>query len=437
LYALTRSRRLATRSFLALSSLLHFFFVMSFQYLYPSKLTHLVATIRHPDTTGHFRAARLFFPNVSSMFTTQYTEFMQSLPVTHSHTHLPGPVLCYRLSIDFFKSNPTISGLYSRLIAALGFNPQDLGTLYGGPAYLTNAAFNMAVFYSILLCLAMIPVYFLARELFDRKVADISVLLWIFVPATVVFFPQMDLTYPVFSAASLLFLVRHLKHGRALDMALCSIAISVGIFLSFAFVTSVVLCGITYSAFGVQSGRLAARNFRSHARSLLWFVLPATVFYGALYLFGNINVFDAFSVAMGINERVQSEFPSLGWPLFFTWYDYFTFASVIASLFFLRLAYTTASSLISGRVQPHAYALVSYLLLLVALVFSGVVTAEVARIWIFLMPFLVVFAAKSIDEAVGSSLPLVLSIFACSLFQVIVFKMTFAVMFDQRQGFGG
>jgi hypothetical protein len=435
-YTLARSERIGTRLFLGLCSLLHFLFVLSFQYLYPSKLTHLVATIRHPTTTGHFQAAKSFFPDVSSIFSSRYAEILPTLP-THSHTHLPGPVLCYRLSIDFFRDNPTLSGIFSKLIAALGFNAQDLATIFPGPAHLANAAFSMAMFYLVLLSLAVVPVYLLAVELFDKRVATLAVPLWILVPATVVFFPQFDLAYPVFSAASLLFLIRHVKRERPLDMVLCSVTISLGIFLSFAFITSIILCGITYALFCVQNGRLAVRELPSHLRSLSWFALPAIGLYAALYWLGSINVLEVFSVAMGVNAKIQGRITSLHWPLFYTWYDYFSFASLLASMFFLRLMFTTGRDMIGGRAQPHTYALAAYVLLLASLVFSGLVTAEAGRIWIFLMPLVAIFAAKSIDEEVGDSLPFLLSLLFAAFLQVVVFKSTYGVMFDGRKAFGG
>jgi hypothetical protein len=106
-------------------------------------------------------------------------------------------------------------------------------------------------------------------------------------------------------------------------------------------------------------------------------------------------------------------------------------------MFFLRLMFTTGRDMIGGRAQPHTYALAAYVLLLASLVFSGLVTAEAGRIWIFLMPLVAIFAAKSIDEEVGDSLPFLLSLLFAAFLQVVVFKSTYGVMFDGRKAFGG
>jgi len=431
LFHFVSKKKISVRLFLVASVILSFLFVLSFCYLYPSRLTHFVATNFEEHTTGHL-VASLKFPDVRSIFSENYTAMMPHLP-THSHTHLPGPVLCYKLTTVFFYNHPSFSSLYSKIISAMGFDGNALRKFVLADEFIVNTAFSMGISVLFFLSLSVIPVFLLARELFDEETALYALPLWIFVPAVVSFFPQIDLMYPPISTAAVLFLVKYLNTQKGLYMMLCSVTLALGIFFSFAFTTLILLCAMIFVLHVLQKRLL--REFIFLAKSSVLFLAPFFVFYLCLYIFGRISVIDAFNVAMKINSTVESHLSRLRWALFYTWYDYFSFAGLASSMLFLHSLYSAAKDSFGGKTRPYAYVLFSYSIVFSCLVFSGIVIAEVSRIWIFLMPFLVIFAANGMkllsDKKHGTALLLLSSAFL----QAVVFKMTYNVMFELRAGF--
>lgn len=314
----------------------------------------------------------------------------------HASTHPPGPVLFFRGLLAFFDAHP---GLAQWTIDTAGLadaerRPGARATALVGPLLILLAC-----------ALTAWPVFALARSAgLDETAAARAGVLWALLPGPALMAPQFDqaLALPVtLAAASLAIAVRtETPRPRIAWSIVCGAAAATAAFLSYG---AVVFLAIAVGA------ALAATVTRGRARAAIGSAavaaLTAAAIFGATMLLGHHPLRSAL-VALAMHRETFTEPRGYLLWLLFNPLDLALFVGVpVAVLFAARLRDAARSHQAADRFTLAATVGLALLLL------SGSVRGEVGRIWIPLMPLLLIPAAGRIGPrwrgpAVGALLVL-------------------------------
>jgi hypothetical protein len=302
----------------------------------------------------------------------------------HAATHPPGPVLYYRGLVALCEASPRLTALLLRSL------PED-GDPPGAPT--APAARAAALLGALLLCLFSAatggPVAWLAARLAGDTLAGVRVgVLWSVLPGPALFVPQFDqaLALPVTLAAALL--VSALGADR-LAPALGSAVIAgllggIALFVSYGSAAFLLLGGLSALALAP----------RPRWRGLALCGLAAATALGVLVVSAILGhePLRAAATALAIHREVYTRPRSYGLWLLFNPLDLALFLGVpvtLLGLARLRSALAGPHSGAAGAADRMTLALAAGLGLLVL---SGVTRGEVGRIWVPLMPLLLVSA---------------------------------------------
>lgn len=297
----------------------------------------------------------------------------------HAATHPPGPVLFYRAALAVCEGSPPLT---NALLAAAGVPDRDF------PPPATRAARAAALLGALLLGLlgaaTAWPVFRLAEALdLDRLSASRLGVLWALLPGPALMTPQFDQALALPVAAATLLALRALRadgQGRAAGRAaLAGVVGGIALFTSYGAMAFLVIGGACALAAATKAWR------RSWALALGGAV-TALVAFGVPALLGH-EPFRALATALRIHREVYTAPRSYGLWLLFDPLDLALFLGVpvaVAGLLRLRALASSPSLAPVGRFRRAAFAGVA------ALVLLGVTRGEVGRLWIPLMPLLLV-----------------------------------------------
>jgi hypothetical protein len=305
----------------------------------------------------------------------------------HAATHPPGPVLFYRAALAVCEGSPPLT---NALLAAAGVPDRDF------PPPATRAARAAALLGALLLGLlgaaTAWPVFRLAEALdLDRLSAGRLGILWALLPGPALMTPQFDqaLALPV-AAATLLALraLRADRRGRAAGLgALAGVVGGIALFTSYG--------AIAFLAIGGACVLAATRAWRRSWPLALGGAVAALVAFGVPALLGH-EPFRALATALRIHREVYTAPRSYPLWLLFDPLDLALFLGVpVAVAGVLRLLPSASSTPLGpvGRFHRAAFGGVAVLVLL------GVTRGEVGRLWIPLMPLLLVASLGGVRPA--------------------------------------
>jgi len=248
----------------------------------------------------------------------------------------------------------------------------ELLRLFGAGAPLAAALFIAALSVA-----AIVAMYVAVRELAGGETAVIGCTLLALMPAPAIFFPQLDVVYALFTICVVATWPRALRGSMG-----AAAAFGITVFVMSLVSYSLLVLG----AFCVVSAAMEAWRSRSPRPVIAAGGVASIVIVGAYALFEVSTGFPAWATFRAALGQQQEILPYLHRPYPLTIpFDLLDFAlgvgwaPVAAAIFFLRRS-TRADVAVAGLVTP----------LIVAA--SGLLQAETARVWIFLMPF-VAFAA--------------------------------------------
>jgi hypothetical protein len=302
----------------------------------------------------------------------------------HAATHPPGPVLYYRGLLAVCEASPGLTGL---LLRSLPENGEPPG-LPAAPAA-RAAALLGALLLGLLGAATGLPVAWLAARLAGDTLAGVRAgVLWSLLPGPALFVPQFDqaLALPVTLAAALL--VAALGAERLLRALLPAVIAGlvggIALFVSYGSAAFLLLGGLV----------ALALDRRPRWRGLLLCGLAAAT---ALGLFAASAILGhepllAARTALAIHREVYTRPRSYGLWLVFNPLDLALFLGVpvtLLGLARLRSALGGPHDGPAGAAPRMTLALAGGLALLVL---SGVTRGEVGRIWMPLMPLLLVSA---------------------------------------------
>ena len=236
--------------------------------------------------------------------------------------------------------------------------------------------------------LAVAPVYFMARQFGEQKLARQAAILYLLIPATAMFAPIADQIYPLLTISSLLALHIGLTRRRPAWVFLSGLLISIGSFLSLGLGAHILFLAL-YALLHPDCPPL--RAVREYFPLAVCFIMGLVSAWLVYYLLSGVSALEVLWVARAQHYSLTvSNRSYLTW-LGFNLYDFFTFLG-------WPLAFLVARSLVLQRRSAGWAVSVAFILTLFLLDLSGTTRAEVARLWLFLMPLAVLSAAKGLSQ---------------------------------------
>lgn len=313
--------------------------------------------IRHSGVTSYFNDAQ----NINSLgeFLHEYPRLIPGLQM-HSQTHPPGPIVFFygliklsQITGDSF--NPALCGAYAIVLIASS---------------------------------SVILIFYLTRELYDRRTALIASGLYGLTPALIMFTPEMDQIYPLFFLILVYLLIKSFKRKKYFFAWLIGLLLAAFIFFSYLFLTFALAFFLIWVIYYLNTDRkdkktVAHFAIGSAVRIALAFAL-VNLAYGVI--FGN-NIFDIYRASMPYHKAFLATKSYSLW-LTYNLYDFILFLS-------LPVTFGIIFSLRKAKLNLMLWFSIAMLLIIDL---SGKNRGEVARIWLFLTPFTTIAASSYIKK---------------------------------------
>jgi hypothetical protein len=410
--------------------LLAFMLQLSTLAIAPASTVRAGAVILSPVATTYFTEAA----KISDLrqFLGDYANRMRAFS-QHAQTYPPGPIVFFWSVRQVVERSPGAQAMGAILVAAAtGLAPADAAgayaRLYGRPVTgpETVAAVLAAWLLGLLGCVSIAPIFLLARDRWGDAAAVCAGALTAALPSLILFTPSI-LQLVTLEAALALY-VFHLawSRGSAAWGAAAGAMWAICMLTSLAMlaVAPLLVAWVLIGRFGGQDQRWASA----------WPKIAAAWIGGALgvlavaYLALGINFPAIMQSALSAHREVTTRafartyWRWLGWNLF----DFWMFLGAGLGLWLARQMWAEAAA--AARGYPKAWTALLWALAatLVALDLSGLVRAEVGRIWMFLMPPAAAAAAAYITSRERPDLALGI-ILAAQLVQIYAFQSRLAL----------
>jgi hypothetical protein len=279
--------------------------------------------------------------------------------------------------------------------------------------------------------LALILVYLLVRGVCSREAALLALALSALVPSLHLFSPYPDLLFPLFTVAAFYAWRRALRHGSAAWAALSGAIVVVGLLWSMSLLAIVALIG-AYSLLVAWRGAVEGRGGPGRngwlratlgwAAGFLIFSLLPTLLFG-------YDVWSVWRTCLAQHATFAVHFPRSyrAWTLFNP-VEFAVFAGLPACLLLMVAAAVDFRRWWPERRRQALSSLPwALLVVLAALNFSGKNLGEVARLWMFLMPFAAAAGACALASLDGKRGWIAAAVLALAAVQLMVFRLSLNV----------
>lgn len=246
--------------------------------------------------------------------------------------------------------------------------------------------------------LTVIPIYLLAKELYDETIGRYALALFLITPNFVMFTgTSMDGPFSLFPILSLYLFYRGIFSGKARFYGfLTGISLSCGLLMTY----STVFIGLFFNVVMLLTLIVDRSRFRRTLTLLLIAGITFIVFYLLMFLFTGFNLLEALQVsirkdtaALGTGYETIGRYFHLSVGNLFA---FFIGVGIPMTTVWLRQVVLTIQDRRHGK-PIHIY-IVGYLISLLVIAFSTLFTMEVERVWIFMAPFIVIPVAKHLSQ---------------------------------------
>ncbi|MGD1002099.1 MAG: glycosyltransferase family 39 protein [Candidatus Brocadiia bacterium] len=279
--------------------------------------------------------------------------------------------------------------------------------------------------------LALILVYLLVRDICSRETALLALALSALIPSLHLFSPYPDLLFPLFAVAALYSWRRALRRGSVAWAALSGAIVVAGLLWSMALLAAVALIG-AYSLLAAWRGAVEGCGGPGRGGWLRAICGWAAGFLGCALLPALYFEYDVWSVwrtCLSQHATFAALFPRSYWA--WTLFNPVEFAIFAGLPAFLLLLATMAMDFRRWWPERRRRALSSLpwalLIVLAALNFSGRNLGEVARLWMFLMPFGAAAGACALVSLDGKRGWIAGAVLALAAVQLMVFRLSLNV----------
>ena len=282
----------------------------------------------------------------------------------HAQTHPPGGILFLWVISKFFG--------YNLLAASLG----------------------SVVFTS----LTVIPIYWLAKELYGEAIGRYTLALFLITPNFVMFTgTSMDGPFSLFPILSLYLFYKGRNSEQVIFCGfLTGISLSCGMLMTY----STVFIGLFFTVVMLLTLILDRSKFRRLLILLLIAGITFIVFHLFMFLFTGFNLIEALQASIRKDrEALGTGYETMGLYLHLSVGNLFVFLIGIGipmTTVWLRQVVRTIRD--GQRGEPIDIYIVGYLISLLAIAFSTLFTMEVERVWIFMAPFIVIPVGKHLSQ---------------------------------------
>jgi hypothetical protein len=369
-WALARSRG-AARAIVAAAVALGFALSVGLLGLEPSgAFRTLAARTMSPSWSSYYSVAVSAEAADPIAFLDRHAELLPRLP-KHAATHPPGPVLYYRGLVALFERSPTLT----RTFLALQGHDETQEPRPPNTRASKAAALFGALVLTLLGMAAAWPVAAIAARLSGDPLSGARVgALWTLVPGPVLFVPQFDQALALAVAGVLALLLAAAAEPRSLPRttlaAAAGLVAGIALVVSYGSLAFLLVAGVAYLAVAGVSQRTLLVGVVAD--------VAAFVVIGATALLGH-DPLDALLTALSIHRETYTEPRSYFLWLPFNLLDLSIFLGPPVAALFVREVFRSRSA---------RWLAIALAVLLV----SGATRGEVGRIWIPLMPMLLLAA---------------------------------------------
>jgi methylthioxylose transferase len=379
-------------------------------------LSKWVIALSSPGSSGYYTVAKTQMSD-PQRFLSDYPGWIEKQDALHVGTHPPGLFLFARMNLSLMEANPVVARRVvdfsppsiSNAILALK-DTENMTRADAAALYLTGALTMLSC------CLTVVPLYLLARSSLPPAPAWASAAFWPLVPSALMFQPSADTAFPLLSTSALALASWAGRVSPICGILLCAtsgLVMAVGMLFTLAFLPVGLVVALILTFNPVQSwrhrvGLLLATGFGFLAGALAWWASTSA------------NPFVIWWVNQRNHGRFYVEYPRsyLGW--------------IVENPIELAIALGLPSTVwgLIGLGSPRQVPRVVWatLAVLVVLTVSGKNLSEVARLWLPLMPPLLVAAGSGFARLGGGAGSLAGSIALVGL-QVLILEATIQVVY--------
>lgn len=403
----------------------------------PSGRYETIPRTASPWISGYF-AESVFIEDMGG-YLENYPERISGLkvnvPFGHLADHPVGPVLFHWvvnrtmetwpwLSRRFPPRDPTDSGQARKLAETIVGRDMSDGAFAG--------IWASALLYRLAYWLALVPVYFLAREFHSREAGLLALAMTALIPSLHLFGPYPDQIFPLVAVGAFFAWHRAMRSKNMLWAAAAGFLMLVGLLWSLAFLAMVAMLGLA-ALLQLWREHSAGRN-RIAWTAWLRIVLAGVGAFAVcsllpMVLFG-YDVYGVWRICLSQHASFAVLFPRsyVSWMLFNP-VEFVLFTGVAVGGLWIGSAVRDARRW-WGRRRRGALSVLPWALIgvLAVLNLSGKNLGEVSRLWMFLMPFATVPAAGLLEELDGKRGWAAACMVAAAAVQLVAFRLHLDVL---------
>lgn len=348
----------------------------------------------YPRTSGYFLQAREGLDHWPE-FLAGYESELEQGDNLHLGTHPPGLAMGFGSLLKLCRENPAMANFVlatrpeSVLEAteALGATESSLLPGYGRP---DTASLWLASLLTMLCAVATIwPLYGLLIRAVDRSAAWSLVALWPLVPSVAIFYPKSDLLYPLFAMMFAWLWMTGWERGIVWRCAVAAIVLLASLLMSLAFLPSAAIVGLA-SLIQWRSD-WSSDDWRLQKRRVWCGIATVTICAVGILMFWlayDVNLLNVWRLNLVNHASFYDEYQRTWWMWLLV--NPLELAVAAGPVVAVLALFGAGRNLKEGLRSPVS---LSVVIVWGGLWLSGKNMGEAARLWIFLMPWLLVVAA--------------------------------------------
>jgi len=358
-------------------------------------------------TSGHSEFAKLSaMEGDIARVATNYEKLLESSrSMKYIHTKPPGQLLFYMLTQKASNIISPVSGTTEKYDRLKSF-----------------AAFV----FPLISYIVLIPLFFFARMISDERTALQSCLVFVFVPTILLATLHLDqVLYPLFSVSAILEIANGCRRNCLLNSIIAGLLLYLGLFVSFSLLPVLPLAVIATVVFCLLSDQTGDKKLLC-----LKVILGITAGITAMYIIGRLFLdYDPlvrFQNAMLFHQEWKRWTGGVGKTVLYALFNFIEFicwVGIPVMIVYFSNIFVSGRAVVQRKYSIPALMSLSVLLVVIVTGLFGKTKGEVARIWIFFVPFICIFAAIEISRKFQSLSGYMLSIIIfLQLFTTILIK---------------
>ncbi|MBM3211098.1 glycosyltransferase family 39 protein [Candidatus Poribacteria bacterium] len=321
--------------------------------------------------------------------------------------------------LEYYSDVPKVQGIWAFL---RDFNRMDLSLHSethppGGALFLwaVSKIFNYDLITNsaaiiLFSTLTLIPIYLLAKQFYDEKIGRYALLIFIITPNMVIFTATcMDAVFAAFLVWSIYLYFRAISSDSVIYSIIAGVSITISMIMNFTTTTLGIyfflLAVVTYFREKTSLNDNVNRNFHRHLRTMFITAGVVIVIYILLYIgprysvitnLRNATARDRYMMGTGHETIERYIFICLA-----NLFAFFTFVGFPTTALWIRESLGTIRDAYR-RVRFDSF-LITYILMFAAVALSTLFTLEVERVWLYMLPFIVIPAGRNIVKYIEKS----------------------------------